>query len=192
MRTIKVICSWLLVAANAAIGDVIISSGPGSGYVAPNPPYEPDELILEVTIGYGDPSNTIGAGLWHTGPGVYDLSGDPGWAGFLVNATDGLVDVLTVTVTDTEGYQDVYCWNDWEAFLFGQDPYTHVDLYPLEVTGVLFEVIGVYPAGLGGIDYDIIEVRYDFLGVPEPAGILVLIAGWSLLDLCATRRTSRT
>jgi len=130
-----------LIFASTTFGDWIVSTGAPFGYLAPNPSYAPGELILEITIGYGDESNTIGDGLWHTGPGIYDLS-NPDLPGFLEYATNGLEDDVSVSVTDIFGYSETYIVHGLEALLlYGSS------LPQYTINGVLLEVLDVYYAG---------------------------------------------
>ena len=73
----------------------------------------------------------IGSGLWHSGPGTWDLSNDPGFGEFSVLATNGTADGLTVTVTDVNGQQWVEPFFV-EGALFSRP----VDLSPLDITGI--------------------------------------------------------
>ncbi len=181
-------CAMMMFVLTSAVSaDTIVSSGLPFGYLAPHPPYAPGELVLQVTLGYGDPSNTIGGGLWHTGPGVYNLANDPGLAGFIEHASDGLVDTLIVTVADSRGYQNAYALYDPEAMLFGRNRNSYVDLAPLQVTGVLLDVVDVERADGSGTVFDGIYVRYDFVGVPEPETLLLVTAS---LGMTCIRRNN--
>jgi hypothetical protein len=192
-RTMWLICTVLVLGSQMAAwgNDEIVSSGLLLGYLAPDPPYDPGNLTLQLTLGYGDASNTIGTGLWHRGPGIYDLAADPGLDGFLTHATNGLDDTLTVTVTDVDGYQNIYAQFSWEATLFGRGPGSSVDLAPLQINNVLLDVYDVQPAGGLGGGYDVIYARWLFLGTPEPSALTFSGGAWLILLLQRKRSGSR-
>jgi len=164
--------AMVLVLANVALGDVVLQVGTPIDFPAPNPPYLPQDSRFQLTIGYGEASNTIGSGLWHSGPGTWDLSDDPGFGGFSALATNGAADRLTVTVTDVHGQQWV------EPFFHENDLFSRpVDLSPLEITGIQLVVLGITSFEFNGVWYTHIGARYDALGVPEPAAALLMALG---------------
>lgn len=164
--------AMVLALANVAFGDVVLQFGTPFGFPAPDPPYSPQDSRFEITIGYGEASNTIGSGLWHSGPGTWDLANDPGFDEFSVLATNGTADRLTVTVTDVNGQQWV------EPFFHEGDLFSRpVDLSPLEITSIQLVVLGIATVEFEGAWYTHIAVRYDALGVPEPTTALLMALG---------------
>lgn len=164
--------AMVLVLANVAFGDVVLQFGTPVEFPAPDPPYSSEDSRFEITIGYGEASNTIGSGLWHSGPGTWDLSNDPGFGGFSALATNGTADPLTVTVTDVDGRQ----WVEpslTEGGLLSRP----VDLSPLDITGIRLVVLGITTFEFEGAWYTYIAVRYDALGVPEPTTALLMALG---------------
>lgn len=155
--------------------DYIVSSGPSFGFSPPNPPYGLGEQVIEITFGYGDPSNTIGDGVWHSEPAMHDLSNDPDLAGFLEYATNGKDDELLVTITDQLGHTKSFPYGT-ESMLYGTFP--AVDLYQYKISAVMLEICGIYYQAQGH-PFDVIELRFMFYGVPEPTTLFMcLIAIW--------------
>jgi len=186
---IKKFVFFVFLLTGPAWGDFVVSIGDIAGFAAPNPPYDPtQELTLKVTLGYGAPTNTIGEGVWFSGPGVFDLSADPNLDGFLEFATNGKNDAINVTVTDGNGSQFVYPFPGMnrEGMFLGNFP----DLAPLEITGAQLRVFDVAigdPAngGNGGGG-----VRWEFLGVPEPSSISLLAACFILVSRLRAKCTA--
>lgn len=164
----------VFIPAPALAVPIVIAEGPPVRFPAPNPPYSPEALVFQITFGYGDVSNTIGYGRWHSGPGIYDLSFDPGIGPFVSHATNGVTEQMTVTVRDLEGREQVFDRFD-EAVAFLRFP----DLHSLDVTGIGLEVIGVVQ-GAGTLS-DAISARLLVYGVPEPGTGVFFIAGGLLL-----------
>ena len=159
-------------------GDQVIWLGEMLSFAGPVYPFDPNEGY-EITIGYGAESNTLGDGLWRTQPGFYDLSGDPDLDGFLTQAANGQGDEITITITDGEGHQSAPGYPpDTEYFIYAR--YGFADLFPLEVTGVRLNLLSFYPPGVGGTSG--VTVRWEFLGIPEPAtGLMLSVTGLLLL-----------
>ncbi len=149
-----------------------------AGWYRPEAPTEG----MEVTVGYGDPRNTIGQGLWITRPGVYDMTGDPHIAAFLALATDGIAQPMYVTIDN--GARIGPLWYP-EDVIFAR--YPRIDLSPLEITGVelIVPTIDREPEGYcSGIVH-----RLVYRGVPEPAAASLAALGG--LAVGARRRQGR-
>lgn len=172
-----VVVSLLL--ANTLFADQVVSVGDTFGLLAPHPPYDPAHgLTVEVTLGYGDPGNTIGDGISFAGPGVLDVSNDPDIEGFFTYATNGLDDTITMGITDGDGFQSVLPFSDgWEGAILGNA----TDLAPLEVTGAQLRVFDVYIDDPGDASLGVVVARWEFLGVPEPTTIGLVALGGILL-----------
>jgi len=144
-------------------GDKLTIAGPAS-------PYAPDEFLsFKVELGYGDPSNTIGSYLWLWEPGVYDLSGDPGWPGFSAYFINGARDPIWLAIEDWKGNRAE--WQFEEVFF----SYRYPDLTGYSLTGVAIEAFDILPSGA-------LTVQWIFYSTPEPAtvGYLLLGAFWIL------------
>jgi hypothetical protein len=98
----------LLLLAGPVWANELVFPGAYMSFVLPNPPYQPEDLRIELTLGYDDPENTIGDGIWLTGPGIIDLSSDPDLAGFLALATNGVDNPMMVSLRDAAGSQKRY------------------------------------------------------------------------------------
>jgi hypothetical protein len=127
--------------------------------------------LFQTTIGYGDPSNTIGDEVWFGQAGIYDVSTDSSFSGFLIPATNGTWDAFYFTLSDQYGHaasmylDTMYIELSW----LGHYP----DLAPLEITGARLAVETIFPSfqGTG------VGVHWEFLGVPEPGSLILLAAG---------------
>jgi hypothetical protein len=172
----------LCMMATTASADWLLKEGDLFEFHGPNPPYSPESFQLEVTYGYGLPENTIGKGAWIQQAGRIDLSSDPGLPGFLQLATNGLFDLLTITVSDPTGGS--YHVELTERGLFF-NPYSFgSDLAGFTITRVEMNVWGVFPAGTIG-PLDVVDVGLNFWGVPDAsAGLLMLL----MSALVITRR----
>lgn len=176
-RTIWLLCTLLVLATQMpAWGDVLLASGGPFDYPAPHPPYNAGQLTLEFTIGYGTPATTLGDGLWHSGPGPYDLSQDPDFPAFVDMATNAQFDWVTVCVTDTDGFQWTYQYGEGLAFGLVGGSY---DLFPCDITRIDLVVLGLQSGVVNGDPYAVIGVRTDVFGIPEPTtGIsIALLSG---------------
>jgi len=145
--------------------------------------YLPDGTgpLLKFTLGYGDPANTIGDAVWFSGPGSYDMSSDPDFAGFLVRATDGISDNTRISLSDMFGKSIIGPVP--ETLVFGSNP----DLTGLPVTGAIVNVLEIDPY-LSGLR---VVMRWDFTGVPEPSMVFLSGAGWALVWVRSARKGSR-
>ncbi|HPD32208.1 MAG TPA: hypothetical protein PLL20_19615 [Phycisphaerae bacterium] len=170
MRGFLALCAILAVTtvlAPAAGAAQVISVGAEYGFLLPNPPYTPDTLRIQITLGYGEPENTIGEQVWIMGPGVYDLSGDPDMGCFLNMASDGIPEFLSVAIFDAAG-ASISCPDALgEPQTLGVEPWT-VDLNGLDATGIQLSVWDLSLAG-GCI------VHWEVTGLPEPATLLSAI-----------------
>lgn len=152
----------------------MVATGDTVGFAAPGPPYDPAQgVILQLTIGYGEPSVTIGEDVWFSSPGILDLSGDPDLPRFLRYAANGLNDPITVTITEGDGLQSEFSFSGWgsEGMLLGHWP----DLSPLQVTGAQLKVfdVSIGPSHLGGQAAAL--VRWEFTGIPEPSTFPMMV-----------------
>jgi hypothetical protein len=172
-----VVVSLLL--ANTLFADEVVSVGDTFGLLAPHPPYDPAQgLTVEVTLGYGDPGNTIGDGIWFSAPGVFGVSNDPDIEGFFTYATNGLDDTMTMEITDGDGFQHVLLFSaGWEGAILGNAP----DLSPLEVTGGQLRVFDAYIDDSDDDNLGLVVARWEFLAVPEPTTIGLMALGGIVL-----------
>jgi hypothetical protein len=126
---------------------------------------------LQVTLGYGEPSNTIGDEIWFNDSGIYDVSGDPDFQGFLVLATNGLSNTVYVTLSDKYGVTLSlrYPTTDAELSWLGHYP----DLAPWDISGAWLAVDSIMPSaqGIG------VGVHWEFTAVPEPMTAALLGLG---------------
>ncbi len=145
--------------------DEVIWYGDPYAFASPPYPYDP-ETGYELTIGYGNDFDTIGD--WYTQPGVYDLSSDPDLGGFLATATNGMSDTLTIRVADAAGHEVIV------NSLTENDVFQRAtDLWPLPVTGVLLNLFYIDEPG--------VSVRWDFMGIPEPTSLMLVLLGTGLV-----------
>jgi len=162
---------WIFISflfTSTAYAAPLVWTGQANAFAAADRPTEPDEVMLEITLGYGDPSNTIGEGLWHSQVGSYDLTNDTSMNAFLVPAADTMLDQMEIILTDKDGYQVNFHLSEMLVFMF--DP--QYQWPPWQITGVQLTVLDILPPSTycagGGI-----VVRWDFLGVPEPSGLIL-------------------
>ncbi len=155
----------LLCVAGPLYADNVIWTGDIISLVNPNFPL-PSSTPYELTLGYGEESNTIGD--WYTEPGVYDLSSDPGLSGFLSFAANGIDDILTIGFTDNGGYKLEVDYE--ESFVF---QVADLSSLPVPVTGVLLNLIRIEDTG--------VSMGWQFLGVPEPTTLPLLLLGAGLV-----------
>jgi len=176
---------FVLLLTGPVSSDPIVSVGDWFAFAAPNPPYDPGQnLTLKLTLGYGDVSNTVGSTLWFSEPGIFDLSLDAGFQGFLSYATNGMDDPIYVTIADMDGHESLlpFSSGNWEWMFLGGFP----DLFPLEITGAQLHVLDVFVGPLSNGGSGGTRVQWEFLGVPEPSTLGSLaISGFAL---CGGRR----
>lgn len=154
----------------------ITFSGAAFGFRAPNPPYQEGNLSLQIAIGYGDPSNTVGDLLWHTGPGTYDLSSDPDFERFAELSENGVRDPLVITVIDRDAHRSSFDFASLQETLWGT--YPSIDFGPNRILGLRLNVLSVGPfqppdAG--------IVINLETVCTPEPASLATMTMGMLFL-----------
>ena len=138
-------------------------------------------------MSYGNESSAIGDGIWFSEPGVFDLSGDPDFQGFLSYAQNGVNDAFVITASEKEGPIETYCFDisSWEFYWFGGWP----DLLPYKVTGFRLQVFDVQVDDQSPSGGDALAMaQWQFLGVPEPSMILL----YACTFVFTTSRKTRT
>jgi hypothetical protein len=175
---IRLACSILcvLLAPSSLLAAEIVSVGMSGAFSGPNIPYDPtEEHSWSFSLGYGDPSNTVGDEVWFSEAGVYDLSADPDLPGFLEYATNGIDDEIYITVRDEDGFSSIWPFHypGSESMWLGVYEIP-TDLADVNPAGVQLRVSEVFAWG-GEEGQAGALVQWEFLGVPEPAtGLLIL------------------
>lgn len=176
IRPILVFCVLSVAPGLAAGADYIVSAGEVGSFFY-DTPYQPG-MAMEMTVGYGHASNTIGDGVWFSGPGDFDLTGDPDFGGFLSLAQNGVSDPLFITLAQDGGPVETFAFSNsgWEWYWLGSWP----DLMSLEVTGLRMNVsfLGPYTV-TPTVEGTEVVVQFLVVGTPEPAAVLLWLVGWT-------------
>jgi hypothetical protein len=170
----------VLACSTCAFGTQIISRGAPFGLYI----HGGKGPLFSLTLGYSeelnedpDPSTMIGNTVWFSGPGAYDVSNDPDFAGFLEWAADGRNDYAIVSLIDQSG--TIMVAQIGEGDLLGTFP----DLTGLPVTGAIMDILAVTSSE--------VVFRWEFLGTPEPTTVLLFGASCALIPMRA-RKTRRS
>lgn len=180
-----IVVSMVLSVCGPLSASEVISSGAYLSFVTPHPPYEPKNARFSLAVGYGTPETTIGSTVWFTGPGLFDLSSDPNLSNFVTLATNGVADSMTVTVTDADGFQAAHYLGRAETVVLGSTP-PIADLVGLPVTSMRLEIDEAEAPAWG------VSMRWQALGVPEPATGTLLVFGMWLLSCKRARCKNRS
>lgn len=157
---------------SAASPRAVLVSGAAFGFSAPRPSYPEGELSLQITLGYGDPSTTVGDLLWHQEPGSYSLAVDPDFERFAALTENGTRDPLRVTVRDIEGYEVAYDFASLQEVLWGT--YPDVDFGPNRVLDMTLNVLFVGPFESPNVG---IAINLETLCTPEPSAAVGAVLG---------------
>lgn len=190
-RILITVAAVSVVIATPVNADTIPDSGDGSGqqvlyggsyaFLAPNPPYDVSNFIVAISLGYGDPSNTIGDDIWLSGTGTFDLSSDPDYPAFLAIAQNGQDDNMTIQITDLNGYSVAYeYWS--EGHTVGSFP--SIDLHDYDVLHILMNVQQYQLVNDGNTVQGVIAIRWDSVVAPEPHGLLYIYIIIKMMSLC--------
>lgn len=159
--------------SSPAIGDYIVSTGQASAFASQNPPYEPETFMVQVILGYGSDSNSIGDGVWIDQPGIYDFSADPNFDEYVSYLTNGIDDPYWITIVDQDGYPSVYYFNTWgEAMFSGQYP----DLAQYTIHGARINVIDLFVGSPDNGAKGGVYFYADYIGAPEPSSLMLSYA----------------
>jgi hypothetical protein len=181
MFRVTIVFLMLTSAASPVVAAEIISVGNSAGFVGPHPPYDSAAVNLwSISLGYGQPENTIGDEVWFSETGVYDLSEEPDLPGFITMATNGVVDDMEITVKDEDHYSETYHFipTDVEVMWLGTFP----DLVGYVISGAQLRVLDIAYGGASQNYPAAVSVQWEFLGVPEPASLLLMLVAGVVLQ----------
>lgn len=153
-----------------AMGDQVISTSMLNAFAAPNPPYDSDSFMVQVILGYGDDSNSIGNGVWIDQPGIYDLSSDPDFDNYVSLVTNGQLDAFWVSIIDQNDNSEDFVFDASREWMFSG---SYPDIGDRTVNKIHLNVEDIFVGpedngGVGGIAFHV-----EYIGVPEPSCLLM-------------------
>lgn len=183
-NTSKMMLLVIAFAGNAQASP-LVHEGTLNGFVGPARP-DPVPTDYKISIGYGDPSNTLTTDTWFSQPDIYDFSSSPSLNDFIEILSDNVLNHVIISLTDRYGSTEDICISLGEKYIFGLSDY---ELLPFEVSGIRINVFEVNPYKQDNFGYSgSVALRFDLIGVPEPSTAGIVLFGFSTLQIIRKRR----
>lgn len=179
----------LLVIAFAGIAQAspLVHEGTLNGFVGPARP-DPVPTDYQISIGYGDPSNTLTTDIWFSQSGIYDFGYDSRLNTFIGKLSNGILDPIWISLTDHYGSTRDCILNWGENYIFGLSDDQPV---PFEITGIRVNILEVNPPKLDIGYAGSVALRFDMIGVPEPTSSVLLLLGFCGVQVLRSRHVRR-